>query len=325
MYFGGDSDEQAFYDVSMSSGANHHLVSRGYQRNFTGADHRIAVLDCKSGLLLDRQRAIRSNFAQVDFNTTGLPGVEPSDWLEQAFASIERPVLNQIREVGPHNAGPQMRAAVANLFAIHLVRSESYREAHDRVMVEVRRESVPRIASTECAIALFTAEFGRAPLPGEIDEIAHRSLDADERSRKLLSESTARQHDKIAEMLNGFAIQIIWTEPPLPGFVLGDVPVIHANTQSGRYGFRDGLALGDADLVIGPLARRVAACFTVQRLGHMQLRTKKMVDLVNAVFWRGARSEVACHPDDVLATQQMARRIDRLPAHLLHGRASHAS
>ena len=140
-----------------------------------------------------------------------------------------------------------------------------------------------------------------------------------------MAESTTRQHDQIAEMLNRFSMQVVWTDHSLPGFVLADVPVVHANTQTGQYGFRDGLAIGDADLIIGPLTRRVATCFSTTRLPHERLRTRRMVELVNAVLWRAAREEVACHPDDVLSTQQMARRIDRLPAHLLHGAGRRAS
>lgn len=305
--------------------AKHHLVSRGYQFNFATEEHRIAVLDRSSGRLVDAARAIKSNFVVPDFNTTSLVGVEDRTWLEAAFASVERPVLNMIREVGPTNAGPRQRAAVANLFAVHLVRSRSFRDLHERVVEQVRLETLPNIAAEPEVITRFLAEYGRPPAAGEIEAIAQECFDADERSGRWMAESTTRQHDQIAEMLNRFSMQVVWTDHSLPGFVLADVPVVHANTQTGQYGFRDGLAIGDADLIIGPLTRRVATCFSTTRLPHERLRTRRMVELVNAVLWRAAREEVACHPDDVLSTQQMARRIDRLPAHLLHGAGRRAS
>jgi hypothetical protein len=297
----------------------HHLVSRGYQRNFANDDHRIAVLAAPTAQLIDPARAIKSNFVREGFNSSVLTDGTESEWLEDAFASVERAVLNQIREVGPKRAGAEQRAAVANLFAIHLVRSDSFLDTHDRVLKAVKREAVPRICAEERVLELFVSEYGREPEPGEIETIALKGLATDEHGRRTVTESMARQHDNLAEMLHSLAMQVVWTEHPLPGFILGDVPVVHANTAEGQFGFRDGLALGDADLVIGPISRRVAVCFTMQRLPHSQLRTKKIVDLVNAVFWRACRAEVACHPDDVLTTQQMVRRLDRLPSGLLHG------
>ncbi len=79
---------------------NHHVVSRGLQKNFADDSHRIAVLDSTSGRLIDRNRAIKSNFVLPGFNEVELEG-GTSDWLERAFASIERTVLNQIRIVAP--------------------------------------------------------------------------------------------------------------------------------------------------------------------------------------------------------------------------------
>ena len=303
--------------VSRESRPNHHVVSRGLQRNFADDSHRIALLDSTSGRLIDRSRAIKSNFVLPGFNEVELES-GTSDWLERAFASIERTVLNQVRTVGPRNAGPKMRAAVANLFALHLVRSESFRTGHDHVMGQLRTDEIPRIANDAEAVAIFQRQYGRSPADGEIQAIAEQLLDRAAAGKRMLAESTALQHDRIAEMLNRFSMQVLWTVEPRPGFILGDVPVVHGLVESERFGFRDGLAIGDANLVIGPLTRRIAVCFTARQLPHVELRTRKMVDLVNAVFWRASRELVACHPDDVLATQQMARRIDRLPVRMLH-------
>ena len=76
-----------------------------------------------------------------------------------------------------------------------------------------------------------------------------------------------RQHDAIAEKLNGFHLQVIsLADSSLPGLVVGDTPVVHAALEDGRYGFRDRLALGDATFIIGPLTRTTAACFSARPL-----------------------------------------------------------
>jgi len=131
--------------------------------------------------------------------------------------------------------------------------------------------------------------------------------------------TVAGRSKRVALNIRRFTPQLIGMDERFPGFILGDVPFVHGQVESRRFGFRDGLAVGDANLIIGPLTRRVAVCFTARPLPHTELRTRRWVELVNAVFWRAALQHVACHPDDILATQQMARRIGRLPARALHG------
>jgi hypothetical protein len=47
----------------------HHLVSKGYQRNFAGDEHRVAVLDSRSGQLVNNGRPIKSNFTAPGYNS----------------------------------------------------------------------------------------------------------------------------------------------------------------------------------------------------------------------------------------------------------------
>lgn len=104
----------------------------------------------------------------------------------------------------------------------------------------------------------------------------------------------------------------------LPGFILGDVPIVHVDVRTGRYGFRDNLAIGDANMIVGPLSRRIAVFLSAAPLRHAELRTRRLVDTVNAVFWRAASAEVICHPEDSLAASQLWRKLDRLPPKMLH-------
>jgi hypothetical protein len=99
----------------------------------------------------------------------------------------------------------------------------------------------------------------------------------------------------------------------LPGFVLSDVPIVHVDSRTRRYGFRDELAIGDADLIVGPLSRRTAVCLTAEPMEHLAVTTKKATQLINAVFWRSARELVACHPDDTREARRVFAHLDELP------------
>jgi len=94
--------------------------------------------------------------------------------------------------------------------------------------------------------------------------------------------------------------------------------VVHAALKDNRFGFRDHLALGDADFIIGPLTRTTAACFTVRPLNPVLVTTRKRLDTINAIFLRAALAEVACHPADAKAVRQTHSRLDRLPRNGFH-------
>jgi hypothetical protein len=116
-------------------------------------------------------------------------------------------------------------------------------------------------------------------------------------------------------------IQVQLVEAPswTPGFVLADQPVLHARPDEGRYGFASQLALGDADLIIMPVQRRLVAFYTVQPLVNrpFALKTERGLRVINAALCRNAVKEVACHPDDARDVSNAIRHIDRYPASAL--------
>ena len=83
-----------------------------------------------------------------------------------------------------------------------------------------------------------------------------------------------RQHDAMAEVLNRFHLQVIEIPDHLPGLVIGDTPVVHALTSSNQYGFRDRLALGDANLIVGPLTARAPP--PASRSSHCRRRLSEL-------------------------------------------------
>lgn len=296
-----------------------HWVSRGYQQNFASPDRRVAMFDVRSGRLVDDRRPIKSNFRQKGFTTFLEAGV-PNDLLERAFGSVEGRVLNEIRRISAARSGPQQTADVANLFALHLVRSPAFKAFHSHIGQHYRVDDVPVVAADPSLPGRFQASEGRPPTEGELLDISLRAYDEMVADPMHLITTMIRQHDAMAEMLNRLHLQVVELSPDLPGFVLGDTPVVHAALAEGRYGFRDHLALGDADFVIGPLTRTTAVCFTVRPLSHVRVTTRKKLDTINAIFLRAAEIEVACHPDDAKATRQTHSRLDRLPPMILTGR-----
>src|SRR5207248_476802 len=107
----------------------------------------------------------------------------------------------------------------------------------------------------------------RPPNDGELLDLSTRVYDEVVADPMSLVSTMIRQHDAMAEMLNRFHLQVVELGDNLPGFVLADTPIVHAALKLGLYGFRDRLALGDADFIIGPLTRTTAACFTARPLG----------------------------------------------------------
>lgn len=295
-----------------------HWVSRGYQRNFASCDKRVAVFNVRRGSVVDSQRPIKSNFRDRGFTTFLEAGV-PNDLLERAFASVESRVLNEIRTISRSRSGPQQKADVANLFAIHLVRSPGFKAFHADIGKRFRDEDVPLVADDPSLPGRFEASARRSPAEGELLALSLHAYDEMVADPMHLVEAMARQHDAMAEMLNRFYLQVVELDPALPGFLIGDTPVVHAKLSAAQYGFRDHLALGDADFIIGPLTRRRAACFTARRLPSVLVTTRKKLDVINAIFLRAAQIEVACHPDDAKATRQTHSRLDRLPPTILTG------
>ena len=294
-------------------------MSRGYQQNFASPDKRVTVIDASSGQVIDDGRPIKSNFREQGFTTFLEAGV-PNDMLEKAFVGVERRVLNEIRSIGIGRQGPQQKADVANLFAIHLVRSPAFKAFHREIGDRFRAIDLPAYASKAELIERFEASEGRPPADGELEALALRVFDEMAADPMSLVSTMIRQHDMIAEKLNGFHLQVIeLADSSLPGFVIGDTPVVHARLEDGRYGFRDRLALGDASLIIGPLSRTTAACFSARPFRPLLVKTRKKVDAINAIFLRAASEEVGCHPDDARAVRQAHSRLDRLPPSILTG------
>ncbi len=288
---------------------NQHLVSKGYQKNFATPDQRLAIVATGDGAVVDARRPTKRNWVEQNWNSIQEESGYTDSQLEHEWSRVEAGVMRRIREVAVGECTPQHRTAIVNLFAVHLVRSKAFAEFHD----EIRGDAIPRLVSDLVADPetsdAFVADYGRDPTTSELETLVGTYATNSERSGRSLVEAMTHQHNSIAEKLIPYHVQVVQAVNSLPGFVLGDVPVVHASLASGRFGFRDRLAIGDADLLIAPLTRRIVVCFTATRRADVRITTKRKVREINAIFVRAALDEVACHPDDLLETQRLVRNL----------------
>lgn len=314
-----DVDSQVVVEPEFESKlTNDHWVSKAYQANFADAEKRVAIVNLSTCRRLPKTRAIRSNFRERGF-TSYLEDGRRNQELEDAFASLESTVLDRIRKVSAANAGPEWKVEVAHLFAIHLVRSPAYAAFHDKIACDVRSRGVPKIAAEPRLAELFEGEVGRPPDDGELLNLTHQQFDKMGAHPSTVLGSMARHHDLMAEKLNQFHMQVVEVDRSLPGFALGDTPIVHGDPATTRYGFRDRLALLDASFIFGPLSRYVGVCFASRSQRAVSVRTRKQLDRLNGLTVRAALSEVACHPDDARAIGQVCHRLDRFDPSFLFG------
>jgi len=290
---------------------NQHLVSKGYQRNFADGQW-LAVLDAHTGQLVSSRRSIGVNWRVADFLSVVSPDGDVDDSLEREFGRSERVFLNVIREIRPHKpVTPAQKTALDALAATHAVRSLSFAVAHEAVVSGTIERRSPGLARDERAVDAFTREWGRPPDPGELEAIVAAVARDFAASPDLLASGVRRVAAGLQQLLGKWTIQLVGSAEDLPGFVLPDHPFLHGS--DGRFGFRDAGAIGDADLIVVPISRRLVAFYSGNQLRDVQVRTKKGVRWVNSLLLQGARSEVACHPDDAQETSRLIRDSDRYP------------
>ena len=294
----------------MAAQPNDHIVSKGWQRNFANDRQRVAVADVSTCQIVDRARPIKRNFAEPWFMThTDSSGATLRD-ADDVFQKIERRVLNKVREINVTcRLTDDHREAVVQLFTIHLVRSQGFRDSQFALLDQLEPQVLRDYPTDPRVYDAFMRRFDRPPLPGEVEANIARWMAA-QRAGDVVFDNIDHSIQTIGNVLRRWHVQVIESEPSHPGFVLGDVPVIHSRLTTRQFGFRDGLAVGDADIIMAPISRRVMVCFAVEPREAMTLSTKRSVRTINALTIHGARQEVACHPDDGADLQRACRSVD---------------
>lgn len=275
----------------------------------------MTVLNAHTGQIVWRRRSIGANWRVKDFVSVLGPDGDVDDSLEKEFGQREQAFLNVIREIQLHKpvTAPQ-KAALDDLAAIHLVRNLSFAAAHDGVVHATMDRVWSRLARDEQTVARFTRQWGRPPEPGELDSIIGALGGGIATSPDLFASGARRVSAAIQQLLGKWTVQLVGCVEDLPGFLLPDNPVLHGKRSEGRFGFRNAGAIGDADMIVVPIRRRLVAFYSAKHLGDKELVTKKGVRWVNSLLLQSAQSEVACHPADAQETSRLIRNRDRYPA-----------
>jgi hypothetical protein len=296
--------------------SRNHLVSKGYQQNFADAG-RLAILSMSTGVIAD-SRPTKTNWVEDDFLTVIYDDGTADDSLEREYAKVERKVLNQIRDITATRITAEQKEALDHVAAIHLVRSLTFAAGHEELVEKWFNDSVTRLGVDPRVCALFEAQYGRQPGYGELQRVIASTAVNMMMGGGIMANGMRRVSANLPEILARWTVQLVQAPDWMPGFVLADQPIVHARPEEGRYGFRSKLAVGDANLLLMPIHRRLAAIYTSRPLPHFALRTKRGLRTINATFCRNAVAEVACHPHDALETSRLIRNLDRFPAAALH-------
>lgn len=292
-----------------STSEKHHLVSKAYQNHFADERKRLVVVEARTGNLIEGLRPTVRNWVIPNWNSYINALGEMDNTLEREWSKIEAQ-MRAIREVSKNNINKRHRRAIASLFAMHLVRSESFASMQSKILKDHTPDLVQSIAVEESVVDRFIQEKGRSPHEDELVIMAQKQADVMKTTRSGLIDSMVSQYHKIGEMLGTWRIQLIdIRSEDLPGFLLPDVAIVHGDLKTPRFGFEAHLAVGDANLIIGPLTHRTLACFTAGREQSITLKSKKQIGRVNSLLIRGARSQVACHPNDQQFVQRLCRNL----------------
>lgn len=290
-----------------------HLVSKGYQQNFADGVW-VAVLDAHTGATVCARRSVRANWRVKDFVSVVWPNGDVDDSLEREFGDREQVFLNVVREIRLHTpVTSAQKAALDDLAATHLVRSLSFAAVHGEVVRSSTEQVVTQLAGDQEATLRFTRQRGRPPEPGELKALVAEVAGDLVTSPDFFADGVRRVAARIPGLLRKWRVQLVGTDSDLPGFIIADNPILHGRRSEGIFGFRDAGAIGDANLILVPISRRLVAFYTAQRRPDLHVRTKNGVRWINSLLLRGAWNEIACHPDDALETSRLIRHLDRYP------------
>jgi hypothetical protein len=292
-----------------------HLVTRSWQNNFGDSERKVTVLDAETGSIVQRRRSTRRNYTEAHFNsfTTATSPDDFNTYVEEQWSKIETTTVHTARNITRTTITSEQRAAIAQLFAMHLVRSRPFREAHSRKLAATAADYAARTKNDRELHKLYAAQYGREPTDADLAEkVAEAAVDGEERNT-FFTGSMINIYNGLVQKFAGYYVQVIESLGTLPGFILPDVPVLHVDLATQRIGFRNDLAPVDATFILAPLTRHTAACLTSTRVPHKLVTTKKLVQTINAALWRSADREVACHPDDAREAQRVFEHLERLP------------
>jgi hypothetical protein len=252
-----------------------------------------------------RLNGVRDSFARKHFCSYLAPDGQWSDELEDEWARLENLALPHARRLVNGDRDREGREAVKVLAAVHYVRSETYKLAHEHVAKMVIEDLRIAIGTDPEALEAFLADNGRLPQPSELENTFDNVAERWTEGQRLFIRSMADAYGKTFEILSPMYVQLVWPEQGRSDFVFGDQALVHYGT-GGRVGIRQGVALGDASGIFLPIGPHLTAVFTRPRpfadCGISASKVKKL----NNFTWRAAVRYIGVSP-----ASDLNRSLDR--------------
>ncbi|MCQ3809093.1 MAG: DUF4238 domain-containing protein [Acidimicrobiia bacterium] len=277
-------------------GRHQHYVARGYQRGFADGE-RIILVD-----KLNRTRkevGIRHAFVARSHSTFADSKGQLRDEVDEEWGRIENMSIRNMRRVTDTNANLDVEAtaAIKAIAALHFARSESIRDAALRFEPEFIDDYARQAESDEQLKQMFRKEYGRESREGELQELVLVR-------GEFMVDSNLSQVDRMLHIYNTsleifepFYVQIIRPMKGQSGFSFCDSPLVNHCRKTGKTGPRDGLAIGDSDLLLIPLGRYICAALTAEQDPHVTI-SPSLVEYINHLTWESAVRFVAYHPKE---------------------------
>jgi hypothetical protein len=281
----------AIVEVMSKPGRHQHVVSAGLQRLFADGERILRVTKATRECV---EVGVRDNFVASRFNSRRADS--ESDWddeLEREWARMEGVAIPLLREAHDGRWDDDVCYAVNVVASMHFARSYAHEVVHFRTLDELAQARAITVGDDPELLAAFRADYQRSPQPGEIRRFFDWRVEAIRTGNGPHVEAMARHHNMALEKLAGMHVQLIRPATARVGFVLGDVPVVVANDW--QVGSHNGVALGDADTLYMPIARRLAVLFTTAHHDHAKVGVD-VVQLLNCLAWRASVRSVAMHP-----------------------------
>lgn len=281
----------------------HHVVSRGYQRNFA-AGELIRLVDKRSRTYATV--GTRDAFVEQDFNSRRMPDQTWDDELEGEWRRAEH-LLPVLRRVGTSEETPTDRELIKPVIALHIARSYGFVELSNRIHDQVGSETGKRMGADPEMVRLYEQQVGHLAADGEIEAYVAGHMQTIKEDRQLLIERMAYAYNwALQNFLPRLRLQVLHAPPPFE-WVTGDSPVLVGDQLGTKLLSRGQIAMGDSQTVYFPLTRYVAVTAWARDSEPDTTPPPASLQQINWMMWRNCLRYVACHPganpSRLLATQ----------------------
>jgi hypothetical protein len=247
------------------------------------------------------------NFIRVDKATSEKRWQsEVEDHLGRVFAALDAGGLAEDAEA---------EEAARRCFALHMARSQAFREMHLRSVPGALDAVRTRVITDHDTHRIFYELYGlHAAGPGAalvVADVVAEGLKAQLDVGEFFRDQVHEQFDRMCEWLADKRLQVATA---LAGqFVIGDAPAVPINEDDGLAGFLAGVSLGTANLVVLPLGPSHLAAVASQRAFEEQqtfelsanavrkMNSAQVVASVRSIYYvagQGLDAQIECILDE---------------------------